>query len=121
MIAGWACTESKNTWSTGIGLVRSSFLPTVLSGDAFAVWLCLHLLLELLIVVLGSPEQKDVWLRRMNLVMNPSQALLDTDSPPFLIRKKAKSTGFIVIEVILRNEFEERFWEDHMSVLVLVV
>lgn len=68
MIAKWNCTESKNTWGTGTGLVQSSFLPTVLSSDAFAVGLCLHLLLELLIVVLGSPEQKDMWLRRCRRV-----------------------------------------------------
>jgi len=74
-----------------------------------------------LIEVLGPPEQKDMWFRRMDLIMDPSQALLDTDSPPFVIRKKTKGSRVIVIEVALRNEFEERLWEDHMSVLVLVV
>jgi len=82
----------------------------------------LHLLLEvLLVIVLGPPEQKDMWFRRMNLVMDPAQALLDADSPPFVIREEAKGTSVIVIKVALRNEFEERLWEDHMSILVLVV
>ena len=53
--------------------------------------------------------------------MDPTQALLDADSPPFVVRKKAKGTRVIVIEVALRNEFEERLREDHMSVLILVV
>lgn len=53
--------------------------------------------------------------------MDPSQALLDTDSPPFVICKETKSTRVIIIEVALRNELEEGFWEDHMSILVLVV
>ena len=53
--------------------------------------------------------------------MDPSQALLDTNSPPFVIRKKTKSARVIVVEVTLRNEFEERFWKYHMSVLILVV
>ena len=57
----------------------------------------------------------------MNLVMDPAQALLDTDSPPFVIRKEAECARVIVTEVTLRDEFEERFWEDHMSVLELVV
>jgi len=74
-----------------------------------------------LIEILGPPEQKDMWFRRMDFIMDPSQALLDTDSPPFVIRKKTKGSRVIVIEVALRNEFEERLWEDHMSVLVLVV
>lgn len=75
----------------------------------------------MLIVVLCPPEQKDVWLRCVNLVVDPSQTLLDTDSPPFVIRKQAKGTRVIVVEVALRNKFEERLWEDHMSVFVLVV
>ena len=57
----------------------------------------------------------------MNLVMDPTQALLDTDSPPFVICEEAKGARVIVVKVALRNEFEERLWEDHMSVLVLVV
>jgi hypothetical protein len=57
----------------------------------------------------------------MNLVMDPAQALLDADSPPFVIRKEAEGARVIVVEVTLRNEFEERLWEDHMSVLELVV
>ena len=94
----------------------------------------------LLIVVLGPPEQKDVRFRRyrlsqyclwvilpqdnrhtMNLVMDPAQALLDADAPPFVIREEAEGARVIVIEVTLRNEFEERLWEDYMSVLELVV
>ena len=48
------------------GLVRPSFLPTILSSYWFTIGLGLHLLLGilLLIVVLGPPEQKDVWFRR---------------------------------------------------------
>jgi len=57
----------------------------------------------------------------MNLVMNPTKALLDTDSPPFVVREEPKGAGVIVTEVTLGNKFEERFWEDHMSILVLVV
>jgi len=57
----------------------------------------------------------------MNLVMDPAQALLDADSPPFVIRKEAECARVIVIEVALRDEFEERLREDHMSVLELVV
>jgi hypothetical protein len=57
----------------------------------------------------------------MDLVMDPAQALLDPDSPPFVIREEAKSSSVIVIEVALRDEFEERLGEDHMSILVLVV
>lgn len=53
--------------------------------------------------------------------MYPSQALLDTDSSPFVIRKETKSTSIITIEVALGDEFEEGFWKDHMSILVLVV
>ena len=53
--------------------------------------------------------------------MDPTQALLDADPPPFVIREEAKGASVIVIEVALRNEFEERLREDHMSVLVLVV
>ena len=53
--------------------------------------------------------------------MDPSQALLDTDSPPFVVRKETKGTRVIITEVALWNEFEEGFWEYHMSVLVLVV
>jgi len=81
------------------------------------------LLLEilLLIIILGPPEQKDVWFRRMDLVMNPAQALLDADSPPFVIREEAEGARVIVVEITLRDEFEERFREDHMAVLKLVV
>jgi len=57
----------------------------------------------------------------MYFVMDPAQALLDADSPPFVIREDAKGARVIVVEVTLRNEFEERLREDHMSVLVLVV
>ena len=57
----------------------------------------------------------------MYLVMDPSQTLLDTDSPPLVIGKETKSSRVIIIEVALRNEFEERFWEYHMSILVLFV
>jgi hypothetical protein len=57
----------------------------------------------------------------MNLVMDPAQALLDADSPPFVIREEAKGPRVIVIEVALGNEFEERLGENHMSVLELVV
>ena len=57
----------------------------------------------------------------MNLVMDPAQALLNADSPPFVIREEAKGPRVIVIEVALRNEFEERLGENHMSVLELVV
>ena len=57
----------------------------------------------------------------MDLVMNPAQALLDTDSPPFLVREEAEGARVIVTEVTLRDEFEERFWEYHMSVFELVV
>jgi len=57
----------------------------------------------------------------MNLVMDPAQALLDADSPPFVIREEAEGARVIVIEVTLRDEFEERLREDHMSVLELVV
>jgi len=57
----------------------------------------------------------------MDLVMDPAQALLDADSPPFVIREEAKGARVIVVEVTLRNEFEERLWEDHMSILILVV
>ena len=53
--------------------------------------------------------------------MDPAQALLDADSPPFVIREEAKGARVIVVEVALRDEFEEGLWEDHMSVLVLVV
>jgi len=104
------------------GPVQPSFLPTVPSTDVFAIGLCLYLwLVKLLIVVLGPPEQKDVWFRRMDLIMDPSQALLDADSSPFVIRKEAKSARVIIIEVALRDELEERFGEDHMSILVLVI
>jgi len=74
-----------------------------------------------LVVVLLPPEQKDMWFRRMYFIMDPSQALLDADSPPFVIRKETKSSSVIIIEVALRNEFEEGFWEYHMPILVLVV
>ena len=57
----------------------------------------------------------------MNLVMDPAQTLLNADSPPFVIREEAKGPRVIVIEVALRNEFEERLGENHMSVLELVV
>jgi hypothetical protein len=57
----------------------------------------------------------------MYFIMDPSQALLDTDSSPFVIRKETKSSSVIIIEVALRNEFEEGLWEYHMSILVLVV
>ena len=57
----------------------------------------------------------------MNLVMDPTQALLDADSPPFVICEQAKSARIIVAEVGLRNELEERLWEYHMSILVLFV
>jgi len=53
--------------------------------------------------------------------MDPTQALLNADSPPFVIREESKGTSVIVIEVTLGNEFEERLWEDHMSILVLLV
>jgi len=81
------------------------------------------LLLEilLLIIVLGPPEQKDVWFRRMDLVMNPAQALLDANPPPFVIREEAERASVIVVEVTLRDEFEERFREDYMPVLKLFV
>jgi len=48
------------------GFVRPSFLSTILSSYWFTISLGLHLLLEvlLLIIVLGPPEQKDVWFRR---------------------------------------------------------
>ena len=57
----------------------------------------------------------------MNLVMDPAQALLDADSPPFVICEKAKGARIIVAKVALRDELEERLWEDHMSILVLLV
>jgi len=57
----------------------------------------------------------------MNLVMDPAQALLYADSPPLVIRKEAECARVIVTEVTLRDELEERFREDHMSVLELVV
>ena len=57
----------------------------------------------------------------MNLVVDPAQTLLDTDSPPFVIREEAKGARVIVIEVALRNEFEERLWQDLMPVLVLII
>jgi len=75
----------------------------------------------LLIVVLCPPEQKDMRFRRMNLVMDPAQALLDADSPPFVIREEAKGTSIIIIEVALRDELEERLRKDHVSILVLFV
>jgi len=75
----------------------------------------------LLIIVLGPPEQKDVWFRCMNLVMDPAQALLDADSSPFVVRKKAEGAGVIIAEVALGDEFEKRLWENHMSILVVFV
>ena len=57
----------------------------------------------------------------MNLVMNPAQALLDADSPPFVVREETECARVIIVEVTLRDEFEEWFWEDHMPVLELVV
>lgn len=57
----------------------------------------------------------------MDLVMDPAQALLDANSSPFVIREKTKGASFIVVEVALRDELEERLWEDYMSILVLVV
>ena len=57
----------------------------------------------------------------MNLIMNPTQALLDADSSPFVICEETKGARIIVVEVALRNELEERLWEDYMSVLVLLV
>lgn len=53
--------------------------------------------------------------------MDPAQALLDADSPPFVIREEAKGTSFIITEVALWDELEERFRKDHMSILVMVV
>jgi len=75
----------------------------------------------LLIVVLGPPEEKDMGFRRMNLVMDPTQALLDADSPPFMVCEEAKGASIIVVEVAFRDELEERLRENHMSVLVLFV
>jgi len=53
--------------------------------------------------------------------MDPTQALLDANSSPFVIREEAKGASIIVVEVALRNELEERLREDYMSVLVLLV
>ena len=53
--------------------------------------------------------------------MDPTQALLDADSPPFVIREEAKGARIIVVEVALRDELEERLRKDYMSVLVLFV
>lgn len=75
----------------------------------------------MLIIVLGPPEQKDMGFRRMYLVMDPSQTLLDADSPPLVIRKEAKSARVVVVEIAFRNEFEERLGEDYMSILVVLV
>jgi len=98
--------------------VQPSFLPAILSSRWFAICLRLHLLL---IIVLGPPEQKDMRFRRMNLVMDPTQTLLDADSSPFVVCEEAKGARIIVGEVALRDELEERLWEDHMSILVLFV
>ena len=57
----------------------------------------------------------------MNLVVDPAQTLLDTDSPPFVVREEAKGARVIVVEVVLGNELEEGLWEDHMPILVLFV
>lgn len=57
----------------------------------------------------------------MDLVMDPAQALLDANSPPFMIREETKGARVVVVEVTLGNELEERFWEDYVSILVLVV
>lgn len=57
----------------------------------------------------------------MDLVMDPAQALLDPDSPPFVIREEAKGARVIIIEVALGDELEERLRKDHMSIFVLFV
>jgi hypothetical protein len=57
----------------------------------------------------------------VNLIMDPAQALLDTDPPPFVVCKEAKGARVIVIEVALGNEFEEGLWEDYMPILILFV
>jgi len=109
-------------WSQG-GVSQPSFLPPVLSGHRFTIRLRLGLLLKvlLLIVVFCSPEKKDMRFRRMDLVMDPAQALLDADSPPFVIREEAKGTRVIITEVALGDELEERLRKDHMSIFVLFV
>lgn len=53
--------------------------------------------------------------------MDPAQALLDANSPPFVISEEAKGTSVIIIEVALGDELEERLRKDHMSILVLFV
>lgn len=55
------------------------------------------------------------------LVVLPSQALRDTDSPPFLLAQQPQCATLIRIEECLWNHLEERLGKDNVTIFVLIV
>lgn len=54
-------------------------------------------------------------LRRMNLIVLPSQALSDTETPPFLFVEDLKGTG-LDVEIVLRDRFKHLLGKHDMPV-----
>lgn len=61
------------------------------------------------------PEQKDVWLRTVDLVVDPASTLLDAEVAPFILFQKTLSTR--EFEHLLRYSL----WKNHVAVLIPVV
>ena len=53
--------------------------------------------------------------------MLPTETLRDSDAPPLLLGQQSQSSGIVGAEEVLRYHLEERFREDDMSILVVIV
>jgi len=71
-------------------------------------------------IVLWTSEKKDVWLGDMNLIMLPTQTLLDTKRSPLFISQNPQCASPL-IPIILRNVFQQLFWQDNVSVFKGIV
>lgn len=57
----------------------------------------------------------------MYFIVNPTETLGDTDATPFRLAEKAECARVIVVEILLWDEFEQRFGENDMAIFELVV
>ena len=57
----------------------------------------------------------------MDFIVLPTETLRDSDAPPLLLGQQSQSSGIVGAEEVLRYHLEERFREDDMPVLVMIV
>ena len=57
----------------------------------------------------------------MYLIVFPTQTLCDANASPLFLREQPQGAAVIRVEEVLRNHLEERFGENNVTVLILLV